>query len=44
PDLGQVLILIALWVGILIISGIKLRHFLILALCGLLILILSWYF
>ena len=44
PDLGQVLILIALWVGVLIISGIKLRHFLILALCGLLILILSWSF
>jgi len=44
PDLGQVLILIALWVGVLIISGIKLRHFLILILCGLLILILSWSF
>ena len=44
PDLGQVLILIALWVGVLIISGIKLRHFLILVLCFLLILILSWSF
>jgi rod shape determining protein RodA len=44
PDLGQVLILIALWLGVLIISGIKLRHFLILVLCGLLILILSWSF
>ena len=44
PDLGQVLILIALWVGILLISGIKLRHFLILVLCFLLILILSWSF
>jgi len=44
PDLGQVLILVALWVGVLIISGIKLRHFLILVLCGLLILILSWSF
>jgi rod shape determining protein RodA len=44
PDLGSVLILIALWVGVLIISGIKLRHFLILVLCGLLILILSWSF
>ena len=44
PDLGSVLILIALWVGILIISGIKLRHFLILVLCGLLILIFSWGF
>ena len=44
PDLGQVLILIALWIGVLIISGIKLRHFLILVLCGLLIFILSWSF
>ncbi len=44
PNLGSVLILIALWIGILIISGIKLRHFLILALCGLLILALSWSF
>jgi rod shape determining protein RodA len=44
PDLGSVLILVALWVGVLIISGIKLRHFLILVLCGLLILILSWSF
>ncbi|MDI6591430.1 MAG: rod shape-determining protein RodA [Patescibacteria group bacterium] len=44
PDLGSVLILIALWVGILIISGIKLRHFLILILCFLLIFIFSWVF
>jgi len=42
PDLGSVLILVALWIGILIISGIKVRHFLILLLCGLLIVILSW--
>ncbi len=44
PDLGSVLILIALWFGVLIVSGIKLKHFLILVLCGLLILILSWSF
>jgi rod shape determining protein RodA len=44
PDLGSVLILIALWVGVLLISGIKLRHFLILILCFLLIFILSWNF
>jgi len=44
PDLGQILILIALWVGILLISGIKLRHFLILVLFFLLISILSWSF
>ena len=38
PDLGSVLVLVSLWVGILVISGIKLRHFLILLLCGILIL------
>jgi rod shape determining protein RodA len=44
PDLGSTLILIALWIGTLIISGIKLRHFLILSLCGILLFILSWAF
>ena len=44
PDLGSVLILIALWVGVLIISGIKLRHFLILCLIGMIILVFSWLF
>lgn len=44
PNLGSALILIALWLGILVISGIKLGHFLILVLCGILILILSWSF
>jgi len=44
PDLGSVIILFALWIGVLIISGIKLRHFLILVFCLLLIFILSWTF
>lgn len=44
PDLGSVLILVILWVGILIISGIKIRHFLILSLFSFLILILIWSF
>lgn len=44
PDLGSVLILVILWVGILIISGIKIRHFLILSFLSLLILILIWSF
>lgn len=44
PDLGSVIILIILWLGILVISGIKLRHFLILVLVGLLVSILSWSF
>lgn len=42
PDMGSVLILLALWVGILIISGIRLRHFLILVLLFLLIFLLGW--
>ena len=44
PDFGSSLIIVALWIGILIISGIKLRHFLILVLCALLLLIFSWSF
>jgi len=44
PDLGSVLILILLWIGILIISGIKLRHFLFLTFLSLLILGLIWSF
>ncbi len=44
PNLGSALTLIALWVGILIVSGIKLRHFLILCLCGFLMFILAWMF
>ncbi len=44
PDLGSVLILIAIWIGILIISGIKIRHFLILTLCSLLVLVFCWQF
>ncbi len=42
PDLGSVLILVALWLAVLIISGIKLRSFLVLMLCGLLVLGLGW--
>jgi len=42
PNLGSILILIALWLAVLIISGIKVRHFLILVLLGLIILILCW--
>lgn len=44
PDLGSVLILIGLWIGILLISGIKARHFLILVLLGTLFFAFSWVF
>lgn len=44
PDLGSVLILVSLWIAVLIISGIKIRHFLILCLVMFLISILGWSF
>ncbi|MEK6817273.1 MAG: FtsW/RodA/SpoVE family cell cycle protein, partial [Nanoarchaeota archaeon] len=44
PDLGGVIILVAMWLGILFISGIKIKHFLILFLCFLLIAGLAWSF
>ncbi|MBU4274236.1 rod shape-determining protein RodA [Patescibacteria group bacterium] len=44
PDLGAVLILVIVWLSILLISGIKIRHFLILSLVGLILLLLSWQF
>jgi len=42
PDLGSVLILLALWGGILIVSGISFKRFLILVFCFLLIFAFSW--
>jgi len=42
PDLGSTLILVALWIGVLILSGIKVKHFLILVLAGVLIFAFSW--
>jgi rod shape determining protein RodA len=42
PEVGSVIIMILLWIGVLLVSGIKLRHFLVLCLCGLIVLALSW--
>lgn len=44
PNFGSAMMLVALWIGILIISGIKLRHFLLLLFCGIIILAVSWFF
>jgi rod shape determining protein RodA len=44
PDFGSILILFALWLGILIVSGIKIKHFLILVFCGIIIFSLTWLF
>jgi rod shape determining protein RodA len=44
PDLGSALIFICIWLGILVVSGIKVRHFMILLFLGILIGVLSWNF
>lgn len=42
PDLGSAAILVFLWLGIMIVAGIKIRHLFLLALLGILIFILAW--
>ena len=44
PDLGSALSLIAVWLGAVLFSGIKLRHFLILSLIFMMIFALGWNF
>lgn len=44
PDLGSVFILIGFWAGVLLVSGIKLRHFLIMTFAGLLVTVFAWNF
>jgi rod shape determining protein RodA len=44
PDLGSVLVIIFLWLGILLLARIKLRHLLFLSLIGILVFILAWSF
>jgi rod shape determining protein RodA len=44
PDMGGAVILVMLWIGILLISGIKIKHFLILSLCFILVSSLAWVF
>lgn len=42
PDLGSAVILFLLWLGVLIASGIEVKHFLILSLAVVVIFLLSW--
>lgn len=44
PDLGSALILGIMWVGILLISGIKVKHFLVLIMIGVVVLTSGWMF
>jgi rod shape determining protein RodA len=44
PDLGSALILVLIWLGIVLLSGMKQRHLAIVLLAGILIAVLSWSF
>ena len=44
PDLGGTMVLLSIWLGILLISGIKINHFLILLLCFVLVVTFAWNF
>jgi rod shape determining protein RodA len=44
PDLGGTAVLLLIWLGTLLISGIKIKHFLILSLCFILVAGFSWQF
>ena len=44
PDLGGTMVLLTIWLGILLVSGTKLKHFLILSLCFMLVAGFSWAF
>ena len=44
PDLGGTMVIFLIWLGILLVSGIKINHFLILSLCFVLVAGFSWHF
>lgn len=44
PDLGSSICLLFVWLGVIIFSGIKIRHFLLLAILFVIVLSLSWLF
>ncbi|OGZ66392.1 MAG: hypothetical protein A3C50_02690 [Candidatus Staskawiczbacteria bacterium RIFCSPHIGHO2_02_FULL_43_16] len=44
PDLGGTMVFVLMWLGILLVSGIKLKHFLALSLCFMLVAGFSWQF
>lgn len=44
PDLGGTMVIVLMWLGILMVSGIKIKHFLILLLCFSLVAGFSWQF
>jgi len=43
PDLGSVIVLVCLWIGILLLAGIKRKHLLVIVMAGIVIASLSWF-
>lgn len=44
PDIGSVMILFAIWVGVMILAGIKIKHLLLLAFAGMCTFLIAWSF
>lgn len=44
PDIGSVVTLMALWLGIMLVAGIKIRHLAVLAITGIVLFLLMWSF
>ena len=44
PDMGGVMVMLSIWLGILLVSGIKVKHFLILSLCFVVVAGFAWGF
>ena len=44
PDMGGTMVLLLIWLGLLLVSGIKVKHFLILSMCFALVAGFSWQF
>jgi rod shape determining protein RodA len=44
PEFGSVMVIVAIWIGILIVSGIKIRNFLFICLLGIISFLLMWSF
>lgn len=44
PDLGSALVLVAIWLGMILLSGMKQRHLIIVILAGVIVAVLAWSF
>src|SRR3989344_6863848 len=44
PNLGGAIILTLVWLGVLLVSGIKLKHFIVLSVCFILVSTFAWFF